>query len=108
MLATGAAVGLRPCSGAILVLLFSLANDIVLIGILATFAMAVGVAITVTAVSLASLGVHRAATAMGGRTKRIAETGYSAVALGGALLIAVFGILELVGVWTGALTPGAG
>lgn len=108
LLATGAAVGLRPCSGAILVLLFSLANDIVWIGVIATFAMAVGVAITVAAVSLASLGVHRAATAIGGRTKRIAETGYSLVALGGALLIALFGILELVGVWTGALTPGAG
>ena len=108
MLATGAAVGLRPCSGAILVLLFSLANGIVAIGIIATFAMAVGVAITVTLVSLASLGLHRAGTAVGGRTQRIAETGYSALALGGALLIALFGLLELVGVWTGALTPGSG
>lgn len=108
MLATGAAVGLRPCSGAILVLLFSLANDILWIGVLATFAMAVGVAITVAAVSLASLGLHRAASAIGGRTKRIAEAGYSVAALGGALLIALFGILELVGVWTGALTLGAG
>ena len=108
MLATGAAVGLRPCSGAILVLLFCLANDIIWIGVIATFAMAMGVAITVAAVSLASLGVHRAAAAIGGRTKRIAETGYSVAALGGALLIALFGLLELVGVWTGALTPGAG
>ena len=108
LLATGAVVGLRPCSGAILVLLFSLANGIVAIGILATFAMAVGVAITVSLVSLASLGVQRAGAALNGRTKWIAEKGYSALALGGALLIALFGLLELVGVWTGVLTPGAG
>lgn len=108
LLATGAAVGLRPCSGAILVLLFSLANDIVAIGILATFAMAAGVAITVTAVTLGSLGLRHASAAIGGRTVRLAETGYKAVALSGALVIALFGLLELIGVWTGVLTPGAG
>jgi nickel/cobalt exporter len=108
LLATGAAVGLRPCSGAILVLLFSLANDIVAIGVLATFAMAAGVAITVTAVTLGSLGIRHASAAIGGRTVRMAETGYKAVALSGALVIALFGLLELIGVWTGVLTPGAG
>lgn len=108
LLATGAAVGLRPCSGAILVLLFSLANDIVAIGILATFAMAAGVAITVTAVTLGSLGLRHASAAIGGRTVRLAETGYKAVALSGALVIALFGLLELIGVWSGVLTPGAG
>jgi len=108
LLATGAAVGLRPCSGAILVLLFSLANDIVAIGVLATFAMAVGVAITVTAVTLSSLGIRHASAAIGGRTVRLAETGYKAVALSGALVIALFGLLELIGVWTGVLTLGAG
>lgn len=106
--ATGAAVGLRPCSGAILVLLFSLANDIVLIGVVATFAMAVGVAITVTAVSLVSLGVRHAATKAGGRTERAAERGYKVVALLGSLLIVLFGLAELVGVWTGIVPPAAG
>lgn len=105
LLATGAAVGLRPCSGAILVLLFSLANDIVAIGVLATFAMAAGVAITVTAVTLGSLGIRHASAAIGGRTLRFAETGYKAVALSGALVIALFGLLELIGVWAGVLTP---
>jgi len=108
LLATGAAVGLRPCSGAILVLLFSLANGIIAIGILATFAMAAGVAITVTAVSLGSLGVRHAAATVGGRTLRIAERGYAAVALGGALLIVLFGAAELAGVWSGVLQPSAG
>jgi ABC-type nickel/cobalt efflux system permease component RcnA len=106
--ATGAAVGLRPCSGAILVLLFSLANDILAVGVLATFAMAVGVAITVTAVSLTSLGMRRAAAAAGGRTERLAERGYAFAAFAGAILIVLFGMAELVGVWTGVVPPAAG
>ena len=108
LVVTGAAVGLRPCSGAILVLLFSLANGIVAIGVLATFAMAAGVAITVTSVSLGSLGIRQAAASVGGRTHRLAERSYAAVALGGALLIVLFGTAELVGVWTGLLPPMAG
>lgn len=108
LLATGAVVGLRPCSGAILVLLFSLANDIFAVGVLATFAMAAGVALTVSLVSLMTLGLHRTVAALGGRARRTAEAGYAAVALGGALLIALFGLLELVGVWSGALPPVAG
>jgi ABC-type nickel/cobalt efflux system permease component RcnA len=70
--------------------------------------MAVGVAITVTAVSLVSLGVRHAAAKAGGRTERVAERGYAAVALIGALLIVVFGLAELVGVWTGIVPPAAG
>ncbi len=108
LVATGAAVGLRPCSGAILVLLFSLANDIVLIGVIATFAMAVGVAITVTAVSLVSLGVRHAAAKASGRAEHLAERGHKMVALLGALVIVLFGLAELVGVWTGIVPPAAG
>ena len=46
------AVGLRPCSGAILVLVFALSQGIFAIGVAATFAMALGTAITVTAIAL--------------------------------------------------------
>ena len=46
------AVGMRPCSGAILVLVFALSQGIFAVGIAATFAMALGTAITVTAIAL--------------------------------------------------------
>src|SRR3546814_12681543 len=46
LLMTSVAVGLRPCSGAILVLLFTLANGMLLTGVVSTFAMAFGVALT--------------------------------------------------------------
>jgi nickel/cobalt transporter (NicO) family protein len=60
LLATGAAVGVRPCAGAILVLLFTLANAIFPLGIVATLAMGLGVAITVSAVSLMTVGLRHA------------------------------------------------
>ena len=54
-LATVVTAGARPCSGAILVLVFALAQGIFLAGIAATFAMALGTALTTGA--LAALAV---------------------------------------------------
>jgi nickel/cobalt exporter len=48
-------VGLRPCSGALIVLVFALSQDIFWAGIASTFVMAVGTAITVA--SLAGIAV---------------------------------------------------
>ena len=48
------AVGMRPCSGAILVLVFALAQGLFWAGIAATFVMGLGTAITV-----ATIAVHR-------------------------------------------------
>src|SRR5581483_9760249 len=45
------AVGLRPCSGAIIVLVFALAQGLFWIGIASTFAMGVGTALTVAAIA---------------------------------------------------------
>jgi ABC-type nickel/cobalt efflux system permease component RcnA len=45
------AVGLRPCSGAILVLVFALAQGLFWAGVAATFAMGLGTAITVAAIA---------------------------------------------------------
>jgi len=53
-----AAVGIRPCTGAVLVLLFSLSTGIFLWGIVATFAMALGTAITVAVLACVSVLVR--------------------------------------------------
>lgn len=108
VLATGAAVGLRPCSGAILVLLFTLANEIYPIGILATFAMGLGVAITVSAVSLATLGAHRSLAMLGDGRQALAGRLRQVFAMGGALVITLFGLLQLLGIWSGVIVPMAG
>ena len=52
------AVGMRPCSGALIVLTFALLNGLYVGGILSVFAMALGTAITVS--SLATLAVTAA------------------------------------------------
>ncbi len=108
VLATGAAVGLRPCSGAILVLLFTLANQIFAVGVVATFAMGLGVAITVAAVSLATLGVHRSISALGEGEAALAGRLHRLAAFGGAMVITLFGALQLLGILTGAIVPMAG
>ena len=46
------AVGMRPCSGAILVLVFSLAQGLFWAGIAATFVMGLGTAITVATIAV--------------------------------------------------------
>lgn len=91
-----AAVGFRPCSGAILVLLFTFANGMILIGVLATFAMGLGVAITVAAIGLGALGLNRlierlfGASSLGGKVR-------TGLALLGALGITLLGVGMLVG-----------
>src|SRR5262245_13893274 len=91
------AVGLRPCSGAILVLVFALAQGLFWAGVASTFVMAVGTAITVAAI--ASIAVAARAWA-----QRFAETrsGYGMLAMrgievGAAVVIIAFGALLLTG-----------
>ena len=58
ILAMVAAVGIRPCTGAILVLLFSLSTGIFWWGVVATFAMALGTAITVAVLAGVSVFIR--------------------------------------------------
>jgi nickel/cobalt exporter len=52
------AVGLRPCSGAIIVLVFALAQGLFWIGVASTFVMGLGTAITVGAVATLAVGAR--------------------------------------------------
>ncbi len=91
------AVGLRPCSGAILVLVFALAQGIFWAGVGATFVMGIGTAVTVAAIATLAVGAKAIAA-------KFAETrsGYGSLALrglevGAAVLVLAFGILLLMG-----------
>ncbi len=91
------AAGMRPCSGAILVLVFALAQGIFLSGVAATFAMSAGVAITVTTIAvLAVFGKSLAVKlsgAMGGR----GDLALRGIEMLGALFVIAFGALLLTG-----------
>lgn len=105
VLLTGGAVGLRPCSGAILVLLFTLVNGIFWVGVVSALAMGLGVTITVSAVSLGLLGLQRGLSVLGGgRFLRLRQ----GLALTGSLLIALLGALQFYGIWSGLVPAVAG
>ena len=53
------AVGLRPCSGAIIVLVFALAQGLFWAGVASTFVMGLGTAITVAAIATLAVGARR-------------------------------------------------
>jgi nickel/cobalt transporter (NicO) family protein len=91
------AVGLRPCSGAIIVLVFALAQGLFWIGAASTFVMGLGTAITVA--TIATIAV--AARGLAGRLAK-AKPGAGMLLLRGfetaaALLIVAFGALLLTG-----------
>lgn len=92
LLALAGAIGLRPCSGAVLVLLLTLAQGIFLIGIAATFVMAAGTALTVAAIAALTVGARATALRLFG--ERLG--GHSALTggllrLAAGLVILVFG-----------------
>jgi nickel/cobalt exporter len=91
------AVGLRPCSGAILVLVFALAQGLFWTGVVSTFVMGLGTAITVAAIATIAVS----AKAWAGRFAE-ARSGYGMLAMrgievGAAVVIVAFGSLLLTG-----------
>jgi nickel/cobalt exporter len=91
------AVGLRPCSGAIIVLVFALAQGLFWIGVASTFLMGLGTAITVAAIATLAVG----ARGLAGRFAK-AKPGAGLILIRGletaaALVIIVFGAALLTG-----------
>jgi ABC-type nickel/cobalt efflux system permease component RcnA len=88
------AVGLRPCSGALIVLSFALLNGLYLGGLLAVFAMSIGTAITVSTLATLAVTAKGAAVRFAGNGSAAARVG-SAIEIGGAALVMVLGLLLL-------------
>lgn len=93
------AVGIRPCTGAILVLVFALTQGLFWAGVLATFAMAIGTAITVSALTVAAVGAREmtARLAAGGGGRLWADVFYDMLALAGTFVIFALGLVLLMG-----------
>jgi nickel/cobalt exporter len=84
-------VGIRPCSGAILVLIFALTQGLFWAGVAATFAMAFGTALTVAGLATLALGSRELALKLGGKSGAWADGVLTACAIGGSTLILLFG-----------------
>ncbi len=87
------AVGLRPCAGAIVVLTFALVNGLWLGGVLSVLAMALGTAITVSALAALAVYAKGAALRFAGRSAAWRHV----MEIAGALLLVLFGLLLLGG-----------
>ena len=89
-----AAVGLRPCSGALIVLTFALLNGLYIGGVLSVLAMALGTAITVSA--LATLAVTAKNTAVRLASSDSAALRIHSIAeISGAALVFLLGLTLL-------------
>ncbi len=89
-----AAVGIRPCSGALIVLTFSFLNGLWLPGVVSVLAMAVGTALTVSGfATLAVTAKHVAVSLSGGGI--IAARVHNAIEISGAAIVMVLGIVLL-------------
>lgn len=89
-----AAVGIRPCSGALIVLTFAFLNGLWVGGLLSVFAMAVGTAITVSVLATIAVTAKNWAVAMAG-DGRAGNRIHAAIEIAGAGFVFVIGLLLL-------------
>ncbi|MEQ1652229.1 MAG: nickel/cobalt transporter, partial [Hyphomicrobium sp.] len=84
-------VGIRPCSGAILLLIFALSQGMLWAGVLGTFAMALGTAITVSILAALAVSSRDWAARASGPGSVWAERIQTAAGFAGAGLVFVLG-----------------
>ncbi|WP_371360662.1 nickel/cobalt transporter [Afipia sp. GAS231] len=91
------AVGLRPCSGAILVLVFALAQGLFWAGIAATFVMGLGTAITVATIAVLAVSARGLAQRLSGGSNGRGTLIMRGIEFAAAGLVLLFGIGLLFG-----------
>lgn len=103
------AVGLRPCSGALIVLVFALSQDFFLAGVASALAMGLGTGLTVAALACLAVAAGDAATRLGGRLSGAvaARLRYGVEALA-ALAVLLLGVMLLGGMLLGGMVAGGG
>jgi len=98
-------VGIRPCSGAILVLVFALAQGLFWAGIAATFVMGLGTAITVAAIAVVAVFAKDVARRLSeGRDQGGGALIMRGIEFGAAGLVLLFGAGLLLGYITAERT----
>lgn len=88
------AVGLRPCTGALVVLSFAFLNGLWTVGVLSVFAMALGTAITVSALAIIAVTAKNWAVAFAGEG-RTANRVHATIEIAGAASVFLLGLLLL-------------
>ncbi len=90
------AVGLRPCSGALVVLVFALSQGVLAAGIVSVLLMSLGTAITVASLATLAVMAKGLASRIGGAESALAGHVLWWAELLGAVAVLAFGILLLI------------
>lgn len=94
---TALAVGMVPCPGAALILLFALTLGILTAGLWAMLCIAVGMAITTSIFALGAIGFRKTFLSLADGNEPMSAGIYGLLSLGGALCISLLGLILLLG-----------
>jgi nickel/cobalt transporter (NicO) family protein len=97
------AVGIRPCSGALIVLVFALSQSMLLAGIGSVLAMSLGTFITVSALAVLAVSAKDLALRVAGLENDTTERIMRVVEIGGAVVVLLLGLTLLGGALEGGL-----
>ena len=98
------AAGIRPCAGALIVLVFALSQGLFAAGIAATFAMALGTALTTSAIAALAVFFKAMALRIAGGRGASGAVAIAGLELLAAAFVLVLGLSLLYGLWgTGGL-----
>jgi nickel/cobalt transporter (NicO) family protein len=97
------AVGIRPCSGAIIVLVFALSQNLLLVGIGSVLVMALGTFLTVSALAALAVFAKDVALRFAGLELNAATRITRILEIGGALAVLLLGVTLLGGALEGGL-----
>ena len=95
------AAGLRPCAGAIVVLVFAFSQGLFAAGVGATFAMALGTAVTTGLIATLAVGAKSLALRLAGGRGAGGAMAMAGIELLAAAFVLVLGASLLAGVWAG-------
>jgi ABC-type nickel/cobalt efflux system permease component RcnA len=94
------AAGTRPCAGALVILVFALSQSLFPSGIAATFAMALGTAITTGAIAAFAVFAKAMALRLAGGRGAAGAVAMAGIELIAAAFVLVLGLSLLFGVWS--------
>jgi nickel/cobalt exporter len=96
--------GARPCSGAILILVFALSQEMFMAGVASVFAMSLGTAVTTGGLASFAVFAKKTAVRFSGRGSPRAEIIGRLIEVGAALCVLLFGLALLLASWAGMST----
>jgi ABC-type nickel/cobalt efflux system permease component RcnA len=92
-----ASTALRPCTGALIVLVFSISQGLLMAGIAATLVMGLGTAITVAGLAVLAVSARKTAFILTGADSPLGRRLMRGMEACGAIAVLLFGALLLVG-----------